>query len=120
MSTLVLFSFLSIALLAALAAVWQQVRILNKRFAAMGDTTTATVDRIVSGVCDRMKAGENTNIDRVAKSVEDIRQDFEWLVSDRMIEQAIEIARTEKSPEKIRRIGMSEDEIAAAMMFRKH
>lgn len=113
-------SFFSVALLGALAAVWYQMRILNKRVAAMGENTTMSVDRIVSGVCDRMKVNESTSIDRVAKSVEDIRQDFEWLVSDRMIEQAIEIARTEKSPEKIRRIGMNDDEVAAAIMFRKH
>lgn len=81
----------------------------------------AMVDQLAEALSSRMTTSKPSELARLNDTVTAMQQDFEWLVSDRMIEQAVAMAREGVEGERISQTsGMSVDELKAAMMFRTH
>lgn len=60
-------------------------------------------------------------INAMADEMKDIRSDIQWLTSERMIDQAINMAREgESGQEIVRQTGISADELVAMQAFRRH
>ncbi|MEY4983922.1 MAG: hypothetical protein RIR62_2188 [Pseudomonadota bacterium] len=60
-------------------------------------------------------------VDGLRDHLGDLKSDVEWLAGERMIEQAIQMARQGSDPEDIgHELGMSRDAAATIALFRKH
>ncbi|MCI5041960.1 MULTISPECIES: hypothetical protein [Donghicola] len=60
-------------------------------------------------------------IEAIATEIKDMRSDIQWLTSERMIDQAINMAREGESGSEIaRQTGISADELVAMQAFRRH
>ncbi len=60
-------------------------------------------------------------IEAMASEIKDMRSDVQWLTSERMIDQAINMAREGESGSEIaRQTGISADELVAMQAFRRH
>ena len=103
-----------------LGSIWFQVSRLNKQLAQNAAGSERAAELIVDDLSARLNLTDSTDLDRISKSVEEMREDVSWMVSERMIEQAIEIARTEPANKSMCSLGMSDDEVTAAAIFRKH
>lgn len=63
----------------------------------------------------------STTLSELSGSVAEMKRDFEWLVSDRMIELAINMAGTGQSQERIaQHTGISASELNAIQRISKH
>ena len=60
-------------------------------------------------------------IEAIATEIKDMRSDIQWLTRERMIDQAINLAREGESGSEIaRQTGISADELVAMQAFRRH
>jgi orotate phosphoribosyltransferase-like protein len=60
-------------------------------------------------------------VDGLREHLGDLKSDVEWLAGERMIEQAIQMARQGSDPDTIgNELGLSRDTAATIAMFRKH
>lgn len=60
-------------------------------------------------------------VDGLRDHLGDLKSDVEWLAGERMIEQAIQLARQGSDPDDIgRELGLSRDTAATIALFRKH
>jgi hypothetical protein len=79
-------------------------------------------------LADRLEALLNGHERRIIEAVDglrdhlgDLKSDVEWLAGERMIEQAIQLARQGSDPDEIgRELGLPRDTAATIALFRKH
>jgi len=73
-----------------------------------------------TGATDKATQG-TTMLNELSDSVAEMKRDFEWLVSDRMIELAIDMAGTGHSQDRIaKHTGISASELNAIRKVSKH
>ncbi|MGX0974970.1 hypothetical protein ACSSVY_000668 [Roseovarius sp. MBR-51] len=81
----------------------------------------AEIEHIARRLGNRLGLGEEASLVSIADRMDEMRRDFDWLVSDRMIEQAIDMARFGQKPDAItRNTGISASELEAIRKLRKH
>ncbi|WP_297781209.1 hypothetical protein [uncultured Roseovarius sp.] len=81
----------------------------------------AEIEHIARRLGTRLGLGEEASLVSIADRMDEMRRDFDWLVSDRMIEQAIDMARFGQKPDAItRNTGISASELEAIRKLRKH
>ena len=79
------------------------------------------IERIAAMLSERLGITDKASIHNLTTRIEEMRADFDWLVSDRMIEQAIEMARLGQPMGAIsQNTGISEDELIAIQRLRRH
>ena len=68
-----------------------------------------------------LRITDEGSIRNLTARVEEMRKDFDWLVSDRMIEQAIDMARLgQPTATIVQTTGISPDELATINKLRRH
>ncbi|WP_422002387.1 hypothetical protein [Roseovarius mucosus] len=79
------------------------------------------IDHIARRLGHRLGLSDDASLMSIADRMDEMRRDFDWLVSDRMIEQAIDMARFGQKPDSIaRNTGISASELEAIRKLRKH
>ena len=79
------------------------------------------IARIATYLSERMGITDEGSIRTLTARVEEMRKDFDWLVSDRMIEQAIDMARLgQPTATIVQTTGISPDELATINKLRRH
>lgn len=97
---------------------WRRLRQVAAR-ADMADDTQ--LDAIAARLADRQATAAGPALEQLSTQMTEMRRDFDWLVSDRMIEQAIEMAKAgEESNHITTRTGISDAELAAMTRLRQH
>ena len=90
-----------------------------------GITQSAAKTTVLSAAQSSAETGDSaqgaTKLTELSDSVAEMKRDFEWLVSDRMIELAINMAGTGQSQERIaKHTGISTSELDAIRKVAKH
>jgi hypothetical protein len=90
-----------------------------------GITQPADTTTVLSAAQSSAETGDSaqgaTKLTELSDSVAEMKRDFEWLVSDRMIELAINMAGTGQSQERIaKHTGISTSELDAIRKVAKH
>jgi hypothetical protein len=112
--------------LAILGAAWVIVRLavqLRRAKAAAAPATLgeAEIDAISRRVASALGAGEETGLDTIAARIDQLRAEFDWVVGESLITQAVSLARTGHSEGEIAQVtGISADELQAIRRFRRH
>ena len=79
----------------------------------------ADADRLADLVAGKTARDHEDGLARLSDQMDSMRRDFEWLVSDRMIQQAVDMARTGESPDTIsHQTGISTAELDAIRKLR--
>jgi hypothetical protein len=79
------------------------------------------MDHIARRLGHKLGLSDEASLMSIADRMDEMRRDFDWLVSDRMIEQAIDMARFGQKPDSIaRNTGISASELEAIRKLRKH
>lgn len=112
--------------LAILGAAWVIVRLsvqLRRANAASAPASLgeAELDAISRRVAGALGAGEETGLDTIAARIDQLRAEFDWVVGESLITQAVSLARTGHSEGEIAQVtGISADELQAIRRFRRH
>ena len=110
-----------VVFLLALAAHFRGLRRRIEAKAEMPLLSGAQIDEPASQISQKMGATAGANLATIASDVSDMRNDFDWLISERMIEQAITMAQNgQPAPAITCAIGLNEDEQVLIAKFRKH
>lgn len=81
----------------------------------------ADLDAIATRLREPLTEDKTAAIETITEQVTEIRKNFDWLVSDRMIEQAIDMARAGLATSSITaQTGISGAELTAINKSRKH
>lgn len=81
----------------------------------------AEIDQIARRLGHKLGLSAEASLMSIADRMDEMRRDFDWLVSDRMIEQAIDMARFGQKPNGIaRNTGIRTSELEAIRKLRKH
>jgi hypothetical protein len=79
------------------------------------------LDVIAQKLGARLGLGDGASLGTLSDRMDEMRRDFDWLVSDRMIEQAVDMARLGQSAESIAQTtGVSGAELDAIRKLRRH
>ena len=110
-----------VVFLLALAAHFRGLRRRIETKAEMPLLSGAQIEELASQISQKMGATAGANLATIASDVSDMRNDFDLLISERMIEQAITMAQNgQPAPAITRATGLNEDEQALIAKFRKH
>lgn len=98
---------------------------IRRRVTETAAIKTALMDTELDAIAIRLRAGQpdttSAAIDTITEQVSEIRKNFDWLVSDRMIDQAIDMAREGlATPVITAQTGISGVELDAIKKCRKH
>jgi hypothetical protein len=81
----------------------------------------ADLDIIAQKLGTKLGLSEDAHLGTLSDRMDEMRRDFDWLVSDRMIEQAVDMARLGQSHDSIARTtGISSAELDAIRKLRRH
>lgn len=81
----------------------------------------AEIEQIARRLSHKLGLSDDASLISIADRMDEMRKDFDWLVSDRMIEQAIDMARFGQQPDAIaHNTGISASELEAIRKLRKH
>ena len=111
---------------AILGAAWVIVRLsvqLRRAAAAPAPATLGEdeLDAISRRVAGALGAGEETGLDTIAARIDQLRAEFDWVVGESLITQAVSLARTGHSEGEIAQVtGITADELQAIRRFRRH
>lgn len=79
------------------------------------------LDAISRRVAEALGADENTGLDTVAARIDQLRAEFDWVVGESLITQAVSLARSGHPEGEIAQAtGISADELQAIRRFRRH
>lgn len=96
-------------------------RILAHLSGRMFHLNEKEMDHIARRLGHKLGLSDEASLMSIADRMDEMRRDFDWLVSDRMIEQAIDMARFGQKHDSIaRNTGISETELEAIRKLRKH
>ena len=96
----------------------RRLRMMKARAMPLSDLE---LDMLAGKIGSRIGLGEDAPIHNLSDQMSQIQRDFDWLVSDRMIEQAIDMARLGQSDTGIaQQTGISKAELEAIRKLRKH
>lgn len=110
-----------IALPLILAVSIRMARMLAHLSGRMLRLSDAEMDHIARRLGHKLGLSDEASLMSIADRMDEMRRDFDWLVSDRMIEQAIDMARFSQKPDSIaRNTGISASELEAIRKLRKH
>lgn len=85
---------------------------------ALGEAEIDAISRRVAGA---LGAGEDTGLDTIAARIDQLRAEFDWVVGESLINQAVTLARSGHSEGEIAQVtGISADELQAIRRFRRH
>lgn len=84
----------------------------------LGEAEIEAISRKVAGA---LGAAEDTGLDTIAARIDQLRAEFDWVVGESLITQAVSLARTGHSEGEIAQVtGISADELQAIRRFRRH
>ncbi|MBQ0751495.1 MAG: hypothetical protein KBT70_14980 [Roseovarius sp.] len=110
-----------IALPLILAVSIRMARMLAHLSGRMFHMSESEMDHIARRLGHKLGLSDEASLMSIADRMDEMRRDFDWLVSDRMIEQAIDMARFGQKPDSIaRNTGISASELEAIRKLRKH
>ncbi len=85
---------------------------------ALGEAEIEAISRRVAGA---LGAADETGLDTIAAKIDQLRAEFDWVVGESLITQAVSLARTGHSEGEIAQAtGISADELQAIRRFRRH
>lgn len=85
---------------------------------ALGEAEIEAISRRVAGA---LGAGEDTGLDTIAARIDQLRAEFDWVVGESLINQAVSLARSGHNEGEIAQAtGISADELQAIRRFRRH
>ena len=113
------------ALLGAFVIAFYTLRVRKAQAAACSQTENmdliAQIDERLAGVANRIEAHQADLIHRVHDDIRSLQSDMDWLAGERMIEEAIAMARTGQSASHIStELGLSVEDAETIARFRKH
>lgn len=104
-----------------LLSIWGIRRRMAKGAKHGAALSESTIDTIVARVVAKTEDKEAATLGQLNAHIVEIREDFDWLVSNRMIEQAVEMARLGEAGEHItKQTGISSLELNAITKHRRH
>jgi hypothetical protein len=112
--------------IAILGAAWVIVRLAVQlrranHVAAPVALGEAEIDAISRRVAGALGAGEDTGLDTIAARIDQLRAEFDWVVGESLINQAVSLARSGHNEGEIAQVtGISADELQAIRRFRRH
>ena len=110
-----------IALPLILAVSIRMARMLAQLSGRMFHMSESEMDHIARRLGHKLGLSDEASLMSIADRMDEMRRDFDWLVSDRMIEQAIDMARFGQKPDSIaRNTGISASELEAIRKLCKH
>ncbi|MEQ8900716.1 MAG: hypothetical protein RID11_14495 [Roseovarius sp.] len=81
----------------------------------------ADLDIIAHKLGTKLGLSEDASLGTLSDRMDEMRRDFDWLVSDRMIEQAVDMARLGQNHDSIAQsTGVSSAELDAIRKLRRH
>lgn len=81
----------------------------------------ADLDIIAHKLGTKLGLSDEASLGTLSDRMDEMRRDFDWLVSDRMIEQAVDMARLGQSHDSIAQTtGVSSAELDAIRKLRRH
>ena len=81
----------------------------------------ADLDIIAQKLGTKLGLSEDASLGTLSDRMDEMRRDFDWLVSDRMIEQAVDMARLGQGHDSIAQTtGVSSAELDAIRKLRRH
>jgi len=81
----------------------------------------ADLDIIAQKLGTKLGLSEDASLGTLSDRMDEMRRDFDWLVSDRMIEQAVDMARLGQNHDSIAQTtGVSSAELDAIRKLRRH
>lgn len=84
-------------------------------------TSEADLDIIAQKLGTRLGVSDEASLGTISNRMDEMRRDFDWLVSDRMIEQAVDMARLGQGHDSIAQsTGVSGAELDAIRKLRRH
>lgn len=79
------------------------------------------MEKISEMIIEKLDDRPDTGLAATANKLDQIRVDFDWLIGERLIEQAITLAQSgQPSKEISRATGISAEEVQAIRRFRRH
>ena len=79
------------------------------------------LDAISRRVAEALGADEGTGLDTVAERIDQLRAEFDWVVGESLITQAVSLARSGHPETDIAQAtGITADELQAIRRFRRH
>ena len=79
------------------------------------------LDEISRRVAAGLGASPDATLDSIASRIDQLRAEFDWVVGESLIHQAVALARTGQSEAEIAQAtGISADELQAIRRFRRH
>jgi hypothetical protein len=81
----------------------------------------SSVDEISRRVAAGLGASPDATLDSIASRIDQLRAEFDWVVGESLIHQAVALARSGQSEAEIAQTtGISADELQAIRRFRRH
>lgn len=114
-----------LALLAAAGIIWRLMQRMTQAAPAPAQTPLAlddaNLDAISRRIADGLGASQDTGLDTISAKIDQLRAEFDWVVGESLIHQAVSLARSGQSEGEIAQAtGISADELQAIRRFRRH
>ncbi|WP_417726994.1 hypothetical protein [Roseovarius sp.] len=114
-------ALLMVALPLMLALSIRMARMLSCLRSQVLRLSEAEIEQVAQRLGHKLGLSSEASLVSIADRMDEMRRDFDWLVSDRMIEQAIDMARFGQKQDSItRNTGISASELDAIRKIRKH
>jgi len=114
-------------LLAAAGIIWRLMLRLAQEAPAAAPVQTplaldeADLEAISRRIADGLGASQDSGLDTISSKIDQLRAEFDWVVGESLIHQAVALARSGQSEGEIAQTtGISADELQAIRRFRRH